>query len=365
MLQVDERMFTLKSGGHSAAGLSVADDVLLVDLSGLRGVIVDRSSGTVRVEPGTLMKDLDVATSHHGMATTGGTVSHTGVVGLALGGGLGWLMGSLGLACDNVVHLTIVRNGEVIAIDESSQLMRFARGYGTQLGLIVSMTLRLHPIPPLFLWTSIALSRDESLRGFQVFQSLVEDIPDAVGCSFSISGDVSGLISGIVDVVMPANDRACLAWLGRLRQWVVGHGVELVSDYVGIQQNLDSSFAFGGRSYRRSACVDEVSNGCVEAAIRHLARIDPLKRTITFDVLHGQALDQSRADESSFVRRRFVALMTCSWTDKSMDSRGRDAGRDLFSLFREAHGATLHTYGNYSSHVGDSIASASGNSPGI
>ena len=97
-------------------------------------------------------------------------------------------MGSLGLACDNVVHLTIVRNGEVIAIDESSQLMRFARGYGTQLGLIVSMTLRLHPIPPLFLWTSIALSRDESLRGFQVFQSLVEDIPDAVGCSSRSQG---------------------------------------------------------------------------------------------------------------------------------------------------------------------------------
>ena len=157
---------------------------------------------------------------------------------------------------------------------------------------------------------------------------------------------------------MPANDRACLAWLGRLRQWVVGHGVEtqsaIMSEYNKILTRVSR---FGGRSYRRSACVDEVSNGCVEAAIRHLARIDPLKRTITFDVLHGEALDQSRADESSFVRRRFVALMTCSWTDKSMDSRGRDAGRDLFSLFREAHGATLHTYGNYSSHVGDSIAS--------
>src|SRR5207302_6784396 len=98
----------VRGGGHTAAGLALCDDGIVVDLSLMRAVSVDPAARTARVEGGATWADFDAATAAHGLATTGGAVSTTGVAGLTLGGGIGWLMRSRGLTCDNLVAAEVV-----------------------------------------------------------------------------------------------------------------------------------------------------------------------------------------------------------------------------------------------------------------
>lgn len=101
-------LIAVRGGSHSAAGHAMCDDGLVVDLGGLKGVRVDTRARTVQAQGGLLWKDLDHETQALGLATTGGTVSNTGIGGLTLGGGLGWLMGKHGFACDNVLSADVV-----------------------------------------------------------------------------------------------------------------------------------------------------------------------------------------------------------------------------------------------------------------
>jgi FAD/FMN-containing dehydrogenase len=99
---------SIRGGGHNVAGNSICDGGLMIDLSRMKGIRVDPSRRTARVEPGVIWSELNRETQAFGLATTGGTVSHTGVAGLTLGGGLGWLMATHGLACDNLLSVDIV-----------------------------------------------------------------------------------------------------------------------------------------------------------------------------------------------------------------------------------------------------------------
>ena len=112
---------SVKGGGHNVAGNAVADGGLMIDLSPMKKIQIDKATRTVSAEPGVLWRELDNATMQHGLATTGGTVSDTGIAGLTLGGGLGWLMGKHGLACDNLISAEIITpSGELIKVDENN-----------------------------------------------------------------------------------------------------------------------------------------------------------------------------------------------------------------------------------------------------
>ena len=102
------RPLSIRGGGHSVAGLSMCDDGIAIDLSRMRGVTVDASARTATVDPGATWADFDAATGAHGLASTGGLISTTGVAGLTLGGGIGWLQRKYGLACDNLLSADVV-----------------------------------------------------------------------------------------------------------------------------------------------------------------------------------------------------------------------------------------------------------------
>ena len=101
-------LLSIKCGGHNFGGLSVCDNGVMIDLSSMRSVRVDVANKTARAEGGALLSDLDKETQAFGLATTSGTVSHTGIAGLTLGGGQGWLMNKYGLTCDNLISVDIV-----------------------------------------------------------------------------------------------------------------------------------------------------------------------------------------------------------------------------------------------------------------
>ncbi len=139
----------VRGGGHNVAGRAVIDDALMIDLSPMKGIHVDPAAKTVRAQGGTLWNEFNRETAHHGLATTGGAISTTGVAGLTLGGGLGWLMAKHGLAADNLIGVELVTaDGTVQNVTEESDpdLMWALRGGGGNFGIAASLQFELHSL---------------------------------------------------------------------------------------------------------------------------------------------------------------------------------------------------------------------------
>src|SRR4051812_31671698 len=140
---------SVRGGGHNVAGRAVTDGGVMIDLSEMKAITVDPDRRTVTAQGGVLWSELNEAAAAHGLATTGGAISSTGIAGLTLGGGLGWLMAKHGLAVDNLLSVELVTGaGEVLDVDAESHpdLFWALRGGGGNFGVATSFTYRLHPL---------------------------------------------------------------------------------------------------------------------------------------------------------------------------------------------------------------------------
>src|SRR3954451_1592513 len=140
---------SVRGGGHNVAGRAVCDDGVMIDLSEMKAISVDPEQATASAQGGVTWAELNDATGVHGLAVTGGAVSTTGIAGLTLGGGLGWLMGKHGLAADNLIAAELVTaTGDVLQVDASSHpdLFWALRGGGGNFGVVTTFTYRVHPV---------------------------------------------------------------------------------------------------------------------------------------------------------------------------------------------------------------------------
>jgi FAD/FMN-containing dehydrogenase len=174
----------VRAGGHSVAGACLNDGGTVIDVRSMNGVEVDRDTRRARVGAGATWAELDRATQAHGLATTGGRVSTTGVAGLTLGGGSGWLERSYGLACDNLASVDLVTaDGSRVTTSASQhpELFWALHGGGGNFGIVTSLEFDLHPVGPevyagLMLWDA-----DDADDVARAFRDLVADAPDALG----------------------------------------------------------------------------------------------------------------------------------------------------------------------------------------
>ncbi len=188
---------SVRGGGHNVAGRAVSDGGLMIDLSLMKDVAVDPASKTARSQGGVIWREYNDATHAHGLASTGGVVSTTGVAGLTLGGGLGWLMGTHGLAIDNLLAAEVVlASGEVVVASEATDpdLFWAIRGGGGNFGVATSFTFRLHPLETV-LGGVVAHTLDRASDVCAFYREFGATKPDALTNSIALTHapDGSGL----------------------------------------------------------------------------------------------------------------------------------------------------------------------------
>jgi FAD/FMN-containing dehydrogenase len=174
---------TVRGGGHSIAGLSSTEGGMLIDLSAMRAVEVDPDARIARVQGGALLGDVDHETQAFGLATALGVVSETGVAGLTLGGGYGWLRRKYGLACDNVLAAQVVcADGQVrsASADVNPDLLWAIRGGGGNFGVVTSFTFRLHPLGPIVAFAGVFYALDDAPSVYRAYRDYFAGAPDEV-----------------------------------------------------------------------------------------------------------------------------------------------------------------------------------------
>ena len=178
---------SVRAGAHNTAGTAVCDDGLMVDLSLLNEIIVDPRARRARVGGGALLADLDAATQAHGLAMPAGLISHTGIAGLTLGGGMGWLTRKYGLSIDNLVSAEVVTaDGRVLraAADEHPDLFWAIRGGGGNFGVVTSFEFRLHEVDPVVQFGLFFWPLDQGTQALRLAREITTAMPSEINAVF-------------------------------------------------------------------------------------------------------------------------------------------------------------------------------------
>lgn len=353
----------VRAGGHHVAGYGVVDDGAVIDLRGMKNIVVDPEKRTAVVQAGALWGELDAATQEHGLAVTGGRVTTTGVAGLCLGSGSGWLERLHGLTSDNMLRATVVTaDGRVVTASdtENSELFWALHGGGGNFGIVTEFEFRLHPVGPMVFGGLLAWPRDRAAEVLRAYRDFMTGAPDEVGGAFAfltappepfVPLEAQGKPAvGIVVAYFgdPAAGPAAYQPLLDLDPVVT-----MVDEmpYVGLQSLLDGPNQAGFQNYWKAEFLDELSDDAIDCFVEHANRImSPLTQLL---VLPGGGA-YARIDESTTAlgnrtsQWNFHALGV--WVDPAETETHVAWARDLSEAIRPY--ATSGAYPNFSSDTG-------------
>jgi FAD/FMN-containing dehydrogenase len=271
----------IRGGGHNVAGTAVCDDGIVIDLTAMRAVRVDPVGRRAWVQGGALWGDVDRETQEYGLATTGGIVSHTGVAGLALGGGVGWLMRKHGLTVDNLLAVDVVTaDGDQLrtSADEHPDLFWALRGGGGNFGVVTAFEFRLHSVGPTVLAGPILWDASDAGEVLGFYRDFIRDAPDELGTVVRFGGApplpaipeelhwrpvimvgicYAGPIEDGEQILRPLRIRAPLLDL-------VGP-----TPYAGFQSAIDSTVVHGWHYYWKSTYLPELHDDLIDVITEH------------------------------------------------------------------------------------------------
>jgi FAD/FMN-containing dehydrogenase len=350
---------SIRCGGHNVAGSAVVDGALMIDLSLMRSVTVDAGAGTAEAEGGCLLRDVDLATTQHGLACPAGVFSYTGLGGLALGGGYGWRCRKWGLTCDHIVGAEIVlADGSVLQVSEEEHpdLLWALRGGGGNFGVVSKFRLRLRPAGPILARTGV-FGGDDAATALQVYRkastSLSDDFHLLGGLRHARPDDaIADTAQGrpVLDflAVCSGDDAASLEEAAALFEAMPKHAsTEKTMSYMDLQTMVDDSAPDGRRYYTKSGYLNELPDPAIQALIDAAARNPSQTGSIDIEHLLG-AVARGSAAESAFPTRDapFMVSAYGSWDDPKLDEDGIAWARETMSSVQEwAHP------GGYSNYV--------------
>lgn len=297
-------LVSVRGGGHSIAGKGTCDGGLMIDLSKMYTVHVDRLKRIARASGGCLESHVDHAAASAGLATTGGVVSHTGAGGLTLGGGFGRLCRRFGMACDNLVAADIVTpDGVFRHVDDAADpdLMWALRGGGGNFGVVTALELRLHKMDATVLGGDLVFSWRDARRVLEYYAEHGPDLPDALNLNIFLRSTPSFGPAVVVEATWSGDLSKGDAALSPLRRIArpLADTVEPIS-YIEFQKRLDAANAHGSRQYMKSGFVTDFSDALIDELIDVYR---PVPSYAIFLMQSGGAVNRRASDETAFPHR--------------------------------------------------------------
>jgi FAD/FMN-containing dehydrogenase len=339
---------SVRGGGHNVAGNALCDDGLAIDLSGMRGVRVDPARRIARVAGGATLGDVDHETQAHGLATPLGVVSRTGVGGLTLHGGLGFLARHHGLSCDNLIAADVVTaDGRLVTADlrHHADLLWALRGGGGNFGVVTSLEYQLHPIGP-DVWMFIVMYPiDQAARVFKFFREYMPEASDdlmAIAILWNSPHDPSipeaarnqpvVILAGAHSGPFADGERAVAPFRQVATPLVDFSGP---MPFVAAQRLFDADYPDGRRYYWKSLYLDSLGDAAVTTLVDHAARRPSTLSSIDVWALGG-AIRREPAGGSAFSHRDrpYLLGIEANWDGADGDAANIAWARGLFADMR-------------------------------
>ena len=369
-----ELPISIRAGGHNVAGHAVCDDGVMIDLSNMRTVEVDAENRLATVEGGALWRDVDKASQLHGLATPGGLISDTGVAGLTLSGGIGWLRAKHGLSIDNLVAADVVTaDGNLLhtSSNENAELLWALKGGGGNFGVVVRFVFKLHPIGPEVMFAAPIYALEDGPGPIRAWRDFLADHSDCVGslCEFSTAAgedfpeEYWGKRVYTLACVYNGDAVQGEALLQPLRELGT-----LVTDFSGrmnycdVQQLFDTLMPAGDyRCYWKARYLNELPDDMIDLAMRNAASA-PSDNSISSLWNFGGATERVAADATAFGDRSMGWMYSLDgvWSDSKDDEVNMAWSRNGWSS-AEPYAQHGRAYLNFPGHGedGDALTRAS------
>lgn len=349
----EDLLIAVRGGAHNVAGNATCDDGIVIDLSRMKHVDTDPAARTARAQPGCTWADFDRATHPHGLATTGGLVSTTGIAGFTLGGGIGWLVRKYGLTCDNLRGVDIVTaDGRQVhaSENENADLLWALRGGGGNFGVVTAFEYAVHPLTSV-LGGLVLHPASRAREVLQFFREFVRTAPDELTCiAIFLTAPPAPFVPESLHGKPAIAIAVCYAGSADEGERVVlplrAFGPP-VADLIGpmpypvLQSMFDETAPYGLQNYWKSAFLDDLGDAAVDVLIGAAAEMRSPLAALHIHHLQG-AVSRIRADATAFGNRdaRFVLNIVGTWPDPS-DSAANTR------WVRETHAAiSPHTNGS-------------------
>jgi FAD/FMN-containing dehydrogenase len=341
----------VRGGGHNVGGRATVDGGMLIDLSPMRHVFVDPAARTARVAGGTLWAQVNRETQAHGLATTGGVVSSTGVGGLTLGGGLGWLMPKYGMSLDNLNAVEMVlADGRIVraADSENSDLFWAVRGGGGNFGVASSFEFRLHKVGPMVSGGLVAWPADRArdvLRHFRDLANGADDDLMLVAALITGPDGATKLCAIAAGFFGPAAQaEAALKPIKSFGQPVMDAMGPI--PYTQLNAMLDESYPRGARNYWKSRFVDALNDQAVDTIVESFMQCPSPMGQIVIEHFHGAAA-RIAPDHTAYALRQsgFNVLVLSQWQGAEGDGAGTSWARTSYAALAPLVGS--RRYVNY------------------
>ena len=328
-------LVTVRGGGHGISGKAVADDALLIDLSKMSNLSADPLTKTATGQAGVLLRELDSGAQAHGMVVPAGVVSHTGIAGLTLGGGIGINMRKMGLTSDNLLSVQIVTaDGKLRTASETENTDLFwaVRGGGGNFGIVTSFTYRMHKLDPIILSGVMVYAMGDAKEMFNRYFDYSLDAPRELNMSAAMSLKPSGepfLMAGFQYMGSPKEGEKVLKSYRKMGKPIA----DLISPKTFLRQQaiLDAGNPHGTNYYIRGRTMDEYDPDLIDVMMdkwRHSPGRHNTMRLVRF----GGAIDDLALDATAWPHRgaKWDFELGGSWVDPSLSKQNVQWGKDYW-----------------------------------
>ena len=347
----NELLVSVRGGGHNVSGNAVCDGGIMIDLSLMKKVEVDTEKKVAHVEMGATWGDFDKATQQFGLSTTGGLITTTGVAGLTLGGGVGWLVRKCGLSCDNLIEAEIITaDGNIVkaSLQENADLLWGIRGGGGNFGIVSLITLRLHEVSTV-IGGMIIHTRDKSKEAIQFYREFMKTAPEELTLYTALLTSPEGIpIVAFIGCYCGDIEKG-EAVMKPLHEFgtPVADLIQPIP-YLQMQSMLDAGFPKGNRYYWKSGFLKELSDDVIDVIVSHMES-NPSPGSATILEMYGGVASHEPEGGSAYPHRQseFDLVIISNWPDKQEDDKNINWTRNIWEALQPylSHKAYVNALG--------------------